>query len=44
MTFEMARAWIETNRREQRRRRAAILAMLGISATLWAGLIAYHHI
>jgi hypothetical protein len=40
MTFENARAYIEIGRRGQRRRRAAILATVGMSAALWAGLIA----
>jgi hypothetical protein len=40
MTFETARAYIEISRREQRRRRAAILATLGISVALWTGITA----
>jgi hypothetical protein len=41
MTFEQSRAYIEQGRRlHQRRKRIALLSILGGSLALWGGLIA----
>jgi hypothetical protein len=40
MTFDQGRTYIEMSRLHQRRKRTALLTILGSSAAMWAGLLA----
>jgi hypothetical protein len=40
MTFDQGRAYLEMSRLHQRRKRTALLVILGSSLTMWVGLTA----